>query len=318
MREPAVTLILPVYNEAAQIRAHVYELMEILQRDGIDFAITLVDDGSQDMTWPELCALAEGDTRIRALRFSRNFGKEAAICAGLFETDAPRYLIMDSDLQHPPRYIKAMMAKMDETGCDIVDGVKESRGRESALYKLCARGYYKLLKWVSGMELDHSSDFKLISRKVVETLRRFGEGRLFFRGLVQWVGFTHAEVPFQVDSRTGGKSTFSMKRRLRFAVDSVLAFTSKPLYITVVAAVGFFIGAVILAVQTLFNYFSGRAVSGFTTVILLLLIMGSVLSLSLAVIGAYISRIFDEVKARPTFIISEQAGESGKEDAHDR
>jgi len=307
MHEPAVALIIPVYNEAANIRAHIGELVGVLERDGIGFAITLVDDGSRDMTWPELCALAGEDARIRALRFSRNFGKESAICAGLFETDAPRYLIMDSDLQHPPRYIKAMMAKMDETGCDIVDGVKESRGQEGLVYKICARSYYKLLKWVSGMELDHSSDFKLLNRRAVDTLRRFGEGRLFFRGLVQWVGFTHAEVPFRVDNRTGGKSTFSMKRRLRFAVDSVLAFTSKPLYITVAAAVGFFIGALILGVQTLFNYFSGRAVSGFTTVILLLLIIGSVLSLSLAVIGAYISRIFDEVKARPTFIISDRS-----------
>lgn len=312
MSDKGLAIIIPVYNEGQRIAHNIGQLIQVLEGDGIDFRLTLVDDGSKDTSWLELERLAQADSRISCLRFSRNFGKEAAICAGLRETDAARYLVMDSDLQHPPRYIKDMLAKMDETGADIVDGVKAHRGKESLFYKVCARAYYGLLKWVSGMELDRSSDFKLLDRKVVDALAAFGEGRIFFRGICQWVGFSRAELPFLVDQREGNKSSFSLGRRVRFAIDSVLAFTSKPLYITVVAAIGFFIGAVVMAVQTLYNYFSGHAVSGFTTVILLLLIIGCVLSLSLGVIGAYISRIFEEVKARPTYIISQRKNPDGQ------
>lgn len=309
MSSSPLAIVIPVYNEAGRIAGNVAQIARQLERDGLrDFSFTLVDDGSRDATWLELEQLARDNPRVRCLRFSRNFGKEAAICAGLRETDAQRYLVMDSDLQHPPRYIKPMMDKMDETGADVIDGVKAHRGQEGIIYKICARGFYKVLRWVSGMDLDHSSDFKLLNRKVVDALAQLGEGRIFFRGLCQWVGFQRAELPFEVDDRAGGKSSFSLKRRIRFAIDSVLAFTSKPLYFTVVSAIAFFIGAVILGVQTLFNYFSGRAVSGFTTVILLVLITGSVLSTSLAVIGAYISRIFDEVKARPTYLIAQRLG----------
>lgn len=306
MTNELVAVIIPVYNEEKRIAHNVAEIIRTLEGDGISFRLVLVDDGSKDMTWPQLKRLANADGRVSCLRFSRNFGKEAAICAGLREADAARYAVMDSDLQHPPRYIKQMLDKMDETGADIVDGVKARRGNESRLYRFCARSFYRLLHWVAGMDLDRSSDFKLLSRKVVDTLASFGEGRIFFRGICQWVGFDRAEIPFEVEDREGDTSRFSVRRLFRFAVDSALAFTSKPLYITVVAAAGFSIGAVIMAVQTLYNYFSGRAVSGFTTVILLLLIIGSVLSLSLAAIGAYISRIFEEVKGRPTFIISDR------------
>jgi dolichol-phosphate mannosyltransferase len=274
MKNPTLAVIIPVYNEADAIARNAAVIAETLDAADIDHTLVLVDDGSQDGSWDALRRLCDARPRVRALRFSRNFGKEAAITAGLRAITADRYLVMDSDLQHPPRYIPEMMRVMDDTGADVVDGVKTSRGRESVFYKLCAAAYYGGLRRATGMDLRGSSDFKLLTRPVVEALSRMGEGRIFFRGLSSWVGFRRVAFPFEVESRAGAPSSFSLRRRARFAVDSTLAFTSKPLYITAVAAVGFFIGAVILAVQTLYNYFSGRAVSGFTTVILLLLIIG--------------------------------------------
>ncbi len=309
MNDCALAIVIPVFNEEKCIDRNMRKLISILEGYSIDFRLVLVDDGSHDMSWAAIERLASEDRRVTCLRFSRNFGKEAAICAGLREVNSRRYLVMDSDLQHPPRYIPQMLELMDSTGCDIVDGVKASRGEEGLLYKFFAKGFYRLLKWVSGMELGYSSDFKLLDRKVVDALRGFDEGRIFFRGICQWVGFRSEKLMFDVERREGDKSHFSMRRRVRFAIDSVLSFTSKPLYITVLAAALFFLGALVLGVQTLFNYFSGSAVSGFTTVILLLLLIGSVLSASLAVIGAYISRIFDEVKARPLYIISQRVGD---------
>ncbi len=307
-----LSIIIPAFNEAKTIRQNMAKLVAQLDADEIDFQIMLVDDGSSDSTWLELKALSEADKRISCLRFSRNFGKEAAICAGLKAMEGERFLVMDSDLQHPPRYIKGMMELMDETGADIVDGVKADRGEESLAYKLLARGFYKILEAASGLELNSSSDFKLMGKNVVDAICDFPEGRVFFRGLVDWIGFTKVEFLFNVDRREGDVSRFSTKKLIRFAIDSVLSYTSKPLYITVLASLIFFVCAVVLGVQTLINFFTGTAVSGFTTVILLLLIIGSVLALSLGVIGAYISRIYDEVKGRPRYIVQEIRGSCGR------
>lgn len=299
-----LAVIIPVYNEAKTILDNFEVINRILQQDGVKCAYLFVDDGSKDDTWCKLQDIQQQYKNVLILRFSRNFGKEIAICAGLDHIDAQRYLIMDSDLQHPPRYVKDMLNVMFKESADIVEGVKISRGKETLKYKLISKSFYKFLKSTTGIELDNSSDFKLINRSVVDALRNFNEKSLFFRGLVDWVGFKKVAFPFEVDSRGDGTTRFSTKSLVQLALTAIIAHTSKPLFLIIVSGVVFFVLSIILGIQTLFNFFSGYAVSGFSTVILLLLFTGSMIMLSLGIIGIYLSRIYDEVKGRPRYIIA--------------
>ncbi len=300
-----LTLVIPAYMEQKTLCTNLLAILDQLTADNIDAKLIVVDDGSRDHTWQRLCEFASERSNVGGIRLSRNFGKETAIFAGISQVQTEYCLVMDSDLQHPPRYIKEFLRVADETGADIIEGVKDDRGRESLSYRLFAKGFYRLLKSASGVDLGNSSDFKLLSRKAIDALCQFREGTVFFRGLVNWSGFTTATVPFSVDARQGDSSKFSSRRLLRFAVDSMLAYTSKPVYLTFLFSVLFFIGTLILGVYTLVNYFSGHSVSGFSTLIILILLLGCLILLSLGVIGLYIARIYDEVKRRPRFLVGD-------------
>ncbi len=302
-----LSVVIPIYNEERTIESNIGQINEQLLADGIDAEYILVDDGSTDETWAVLNTLSQEMKQVTCLRFSRNFGKEAAILAGIKEAQGDRCLIMDSDLQHPPRYIKIFMEKMDETGADVVEGVKADRGKQFFFGKLFAGGFYKIFSSLSGIDIKKSSDFKLLNKKVMEVLRDYSERYLFFRGLTEWSGFVHVQIPFPVDERKGDTSKFSVKKLFLLASNSILAYTSKPLYLTVLIGLLFLVCAAILGIQTLINYFSGDAVSGFTTLILLNLIIGSLVLISIGIIGAYIARIYNEIKERPQYIVSERA-----------
>ncbi|MGE5381482.1 MAG: glycosyltransferase family 2 protein [Methylocystaceae bacterium] len=300
-----LAIVIPIYNEAKTLQYNISTIKQTLENDGITASIILIDDGSEDATWLEIGRIIESMDNVYSLRFSRNFGKEAAIFAGLANVNANYYLIMDSDLQHPPRYIKEMLTLALTEQADIVEAVKTNRGKESLFYRFMAKGFYKLLTGVSGLELDNSSDFKLLTRQVVDAIRTFNEGNVFFRGLVDWAGFNKARLLFEVDEREGDTSRFSNARLILMALNATLAYSSKPLYLTVFSGVVFFIISIILTIQTIYNYVIGFSLSGFSTVIILILFTGSMTMLSLGIIGAYISRIYNEVKARPRYIISE-------------
>ncbi len=299
-------IVIPVYNEAAALQKHFEVIQETVSQIGISVEYMLVDDGSSDDTWQVILHLFELHPNVTAMRFARNFGKEMAICAGLDALDAGMYLVMDSDLQHPPALIKDMLALMESSGADIVEGIKSARGGESFLYKLCARGFYKTLHFFTGLSMDNSSDFKLMKGTVVDSIRRFNETDLFFRGLVDWVGFKKEPFPFDVEERENGASSFSFMKLVKLSLDATLAYTSRPLYLTLIAGIAFLIFAIILGVQSLVNYFTGVALSGFSTVILVLLIASSMIMISLGIIGVYVSRIYNEVKRRPKYIVADK------------
>lgn len=301
-----LAIIIPVYNEEKFIEKHIETIFQTVTEFEENLEIVLIDDGSKDKTWESLNKIKNSNNKVTILRLSRNFGKEIAICAGLNGVDAEKYVVMDSDLQHPPRYIKDMIRLMEDKNLDMVEGVKKVRGNESLRYKILAKGFYRLLKATTNLDLDNSSDFKLMSFSVVETIRKFNEKNVFFRGIVDWVGFQKEPFYFEVEDREDGSSRFSTLRLIKLALTAVLSHTSKPLFITLVFGIVFLLLAFLLGLQTLYNYFSSNAVSGFTTVILLLLIIGAMIMLSLGIIGIYISRIYDEVKGRPQYVISER------------
>ena len=304
MKDFLLSIVIPVYNEESQIYSNISVIHDLLTESKIKHELILVDDGSKDSTWPELSRLSDTLHEVRAFRLSRNFGKESALCAGLEHASGDACVIMDSDLQHPPELIVKMIGQWEQ-GYDVVEGVKTSRGKESFINKIGARTFYKLLKQLSGLDLNNASDFKLMDRKVVDAWRQMGERMTFFRGMSAWVGFKRISIPFDVPPRKTGVTKWSVFKLFKLAVNAITSYSSAPLHIVTLIGFLFLIGSFIMGIQTLYMKLSGIAFSGFTTVILLLLIIGSTLMISLGIIGTYIARIFDEVKLRPRYILSE-------------
>lgn len=305
-----ISIIIPVFNEEKQIQKTLDTIRGIMANDSIPFEFILVDDGSKDHSWDVISNLSIAMPGIKGIRLSRNFGKEAALCAGLEASDSDACIIIDADLQHPPEMIPEMIRLWQEEGYEVVEGVKSTRGKESLLNKLGARSFYGILKRLSGFDLDSASDFKLMDRKVVTAWKTMAEHNTFFRGMSAWVGFNRTTLPFVVADRETGKSRWSILHLFKLAVNAITSFSSIPLQFVTFLGMAFLVGSCLLGIQTLYMYFKGIAVSGFTTVILLLLIIGSALMISMGIIGTYIARIFDEVKRRPRYLVSKRINQS--------
>ena len=308
MSDYTISVLIPVYNEGEEINKNVKIVHDILVRNNINHEFVLIDDGSSDDTWKHIQRTASELPQVRAARFSRNFGKEAALCAGIDLVRGDACVIMDADLQHPPEHIPEMVRLWREEGYEVVEGVKASRGDERLVNKLGAKLFYNMMEKLSGFDLQGASDFKLLDAKVVNACRKLGERNTFFRGIASWVGFKKKEISFVVAERTAGGSKWSLFKLFKLSINAITAFTSIPLQMVTFMGVIFLVCSVLLGLQTLVWYFSGMAVSGFTTVILLLLVIGSTLMISLGIIGTYIARIFDEVKGRPRYLISDTIG----------
>ena len=298
-----ISIVIPVYNEANTLTKSLPEIGNFVRSTGLSYEIIVIDDGSRDGTWDILHTISHTDQEIKAIKLSRNFGKESAIAAGLEFASGSAVIIMDGDLQHPPEIIPEMIRLWKEEGFDIVEAVKADRGSERISSKIGAKLFYWLMKHLSELDLDNSSDFKLLDRKVVNAHNRLPESSRFFRGIVSWLGFKKTQIPFSVKDRISGRSRWSIFRLVKLAIQASTSFSSLPLHIITILGLVTFAISVILGVQTLYMKFSGSAVSGFTTVIILLLSIGSVLMISLGIIGIYIGRIFEEVKGRPRFVI---------------
>ncbi len=305
-----ISLLIPFYNEEKQIPATLDVVIPIMAATGLDFELVLVDDGSRDQTWTVIERAARADPRIRGLRFSRNFGKEAAICAALDAADGDAVILMDGDLQHPPQHIPEMI-RLWQSGYDIVEGIKVTRGKESLASRLNAQVFYGLFRWFSGYDLRNASDFKLLDRRVVEEWKGLPEHDTFFRGLSAWLGFRRVTFAFEVAARESGGSKWSLFKLAALSINAITGFSAMPLQFITISGLILLIGSMALALQTLIHWFNGTAASGFTTVILLQLLIGGAIMISLGLIGIYIARIFTEVKGRPRYIIAARAGMSG-------
>ena len=297
-----LSIILPAYNEKQNIERTAKTLSGILEKEGIPFELLFISDGSVDGTYEEICRLAELDSRVRGAEFSRNFGKEAAIFAGLELALGDGCIVMDCDLQHPPEVIPEMY-RLWQDGYEVVEGIKKSRGKESILHGMSAGLFYGIMSRMMRMDMRSSSDFKLLDRKVVNVLLGLGERNTFFRALSFWAGFRAAKVESEVQERAFGSSKWSFRSLVRYAVSNVTSFSTIPLQMVTVMGMVSIIFSVILALQTLVKYLTGTAVEGFTTVILLILIIGGFIMISLGIIGHYLARIYEEVKGRPRYII---------------
>ena len=302
--ESILSLVIPAYQEGSHIKSSIGTIEKILIDNKIPYEFVIVDDGSKDNTWEELKSLANANDKITAIRLSRNFGKEAALCAGLEYATGDMILVMDADLQDPPELIPQMVRAWRDEGYDVVDGIKNSRGRENPFYHAFAKIFYYILLKTADIDLENASDFKLMDRKVIEAWKQLPEKTTFFRGMTSWVGFERKQIRFDVAQRVKGRTKWSAYRLLRLAVNAITSFTSVPLHCITILGVIIFLGTIILGAQTLYMKLSGKALDGFTTVILLQLLIGSSIMISLGMIGIYLTKIYNEVKGRPRYLVS--------------
>ena len=298
-----LSIVLPAYNEEQNIANTVKVLSGILEQNEIDYELVFISDGSRDGTYAEIVKAAAENPRVKGAEFSRNFGKEAGIFAGLELASGDAVIVMDCDLQHPPQMIPQMW-KLWQDGVEVVEGVKSDRGKESLGYKLSAGLFYRIMSRLIKIDMSASSDFKLLDRKVVDVLLALPERNTFFRALSFWAGFRTESLPYEVQERQFGKSKWSFWSLMKYAISNVTSFSTLPLQLVTVMGMISILFSVVLAIQTLVRFLMGNSLGGFTTVILLILIIGGFLMLSLGIIGHYIARIYEEVKGRPKYIIS--------------
>lgn len=297
-----LSVVIPAYNEEEIIPKTAKTIDTILNDAGIDHELLFINDGSKDKTWERIEEQASLIPSVKGVCFSRNFGKESAVFAGIAEANGDCCVVIDCDLQHPPEKIVEMY-RLWEQGYEIVEGVKTSRGRESGMHKFAAKAFYSIMSDAVGFDMSRASDFKLLDRKAINVLINMNEKNAFFRALSSWVGFKQTEVEYEVREREAGTSKWSTKSLIKYAVTNITSFTSAPMQIVTIMGMFVFVFGLLVSIEALVQYFRGTAREGFTTVIILQCFTCSVIMMGLGVIGFYISKIYDEVKGRPRYII---------------
>ena len=297
-----LSVIIPAYNEEKCIRRAYYEINSLLLENGIESEFVFIDDGSCDQTYDVINGLSLETENVVGLHFSRNFGKESAISAGLSAVSGDCAVVIDCDLQHPPEKIVEMY-RLWEEGYEIVEGIKKERGREKKMHGIGAKLFYSTISRMAGFDMANSSDFKLLDRKVIDVLNKMPE-RGFFRAISYWVGYNKTTVEYDVKERVDGESKWSTMGLIKYAVSNISSYSTAPMQTVTVLGFIMLIISVIFGVWALIDKISGRALEGMTTVIIITIFIGSIIMISLGIIGYYIARIYEEIKGRPKYIIS--------------
>lgn len=309
MGREKLSVVMPAFNEEAGIARSVSRVKDVLTDINLQWEIIVVDDGSSDTTFDKICELAKLDSRVVGVRLTRNFGKEAALLAGLRMTKGDAAVTIDSDLQHPPELIKQMVAEW-RNGAKIVHGVKRSRKSDSRMVQFRARVFNKLMRMTTGLNLYQTSDFKLLDRAAIQAIAEWLPERMrFYRGLAAWAGFRAAHVHFEVAERRDGQSKWTIVQLFGLAVTAYTSFSALPLRIVTILGILTLVLGIAVGGDAFYSWTQGRAVSGFATIVITLLILGSFAMISLGIIGEYIARIYEEVKKRPIFLIEASTSE---------
>lgn len=298
-----VSVVVPCFNEEDNILLFYKELKkELVKIKNISYEIIFVDDGSIDNTLMNICKIKKSNNNIKCISFSKNFGKEAALFAGLKYSEGDCVITMDSDLQHPPKYIKNMY-ELWLQGYEVVKGIKKDRKKEGFFNVFFSKIYNRIFKTFSDEDINNSSDFNLLDRVVVDSLNAITENNSFYRGLTYWVGFNSVDFYFEVDIRATNKSKWSFEKKLIYGTKNLLSFTYKPLYLIFAFGIFMLLLGIGLGIETFITYFKGETPSGYSTIIIFLILLSSFIFIVLGILGLYISQIYDEVKRRPKYII---------------
>ena len=309
-QQPLLSVVIPCFNESEVIAETARRLLaqaDALTEVGTE--LIFVDDGSRDDTCAQIKALAAGDARIKLLSFARNFGHQIAVTAGIEAAAGDAVVLIDADLQDPPELIPRMLALWRE-GNDVVYGTRTEREGESAFKRGTAKAFYRLLNRLSDIPIPlDTGDFRLMSRRVVDTLRAMPERDRFVRGMVSWVGFRQTALPYRRAERFAGQTKYPLRKMLRFAADGLLSFSTKPLQLAIAlgaaASALAFAGIVYALVVRLFTQ---RWVEGWAGLFIAVLFIGGVQLVTLGILGEYVGRIYHEVKRRPLYVVGETVG----------
>jgi polyisoprenyl-phosphate glycosyltransferase len=308
----ALSVVVPCYNEAGVLR-QLHERLTDACKEVVhdDFQIVLVDDGSSDTTWILINEIAEQNPRVLGISLSRNYGHQLALAAGLSWCCGDRVLVIDADLQDPPELLGTMMSLMDE-GADVVFGQRSSRLGETRFKQTTASLFYRLLTRLTDVPISRDSgDFRLMSRRVVDLVNAMPEQHRFIRGMVSWVGFRQVPLLYQRKERLAGDTKYPFKRMLNFAIDAITGFSVTPLRIASGFGILFGLAGMAGLVYALGSWLAGVTVAGWTSVVIIMLILGSTQLLVLGIMGEYLGRLYMESKHRPLFIIDQVIGQPG-------
>ncbi len=305
--DPALSVVLPVYNEEAGLQSLYDRLTTVLHAASMPYELIFVNDGSRDRSWQAILDLGTRDRAVRGINLSRNFGHQIAITAGVDLSRGAVVVVMDSDLQDPPELIPELYRRHRE-GFDVVYAQRRTREGETWFKRTTAKVFYRLIRRMTTIDIPvDTGDFRLMSRRVVNDLKRLQEKNRFIRGLVTWVGYNQTAVLYDRDRRYGGHTKFSVPKMMKFALDGITGFSSQPLRLASHAGLLFAAGSLVLMVFFMaYKLAGGRGIiPGWTSLIVAVLFLGGLQLLAVGILGEYIGRIYEEVKHRPLYLVKE-------------
>jgi polyisoprenyl-phosphate glycosyltransferase len=305
---PTLSIVIPAYNEENNLLPIYREIISHLDGIKYPFEIIFVDDGSSDNTWNTIMSLHNTDSRVKGIQFSRNFGHQYALYAGLKCANGEAVVCMDADLQHPPEVIPNLIAEW-EKGFKIVHTVRLDTENLSIFKKLTSKLYYKIFSLLTGVKIESGmADFRLLDRQALDSVLQFSEEGLFLRGIVQWIGYPSSCVTFQCRERFSGNSKYNLRRMLRFALSGVTSFSIIPLRIGILLGIITSLFSFYLIVTTIYSHYQGLTVPGWTTTVTVMSLMFGILFILLGLVGEYIGRILIEVRGRPRYLMNNSIG----------
>jgi len=308
-----LSIVVPCYNEEgclAELHARLSKTAGAAVGDG--YEIVLVNDGSRDRSWELMRALADADPHLVAINLSRNHGHQLALTAGLDLCAGERVLIIDADLQDPPELLADMLARMDAEGADVVYAVRRARAGETAFKRGTAKLFYRMLSRLAEIDIPlDTGDFRLMSRRALDALLSLPEQARFIRGMVAWVGFRQVPIAYDRAERHAGRTNYPLGRMMRLALDAVTGFSTAPLRLASHVGLWLVAASMLLLVYIAVGFFTGSAIQGWTSLMLVVVALGAVQMFVLGMIGEYLGRLYIEAKRRPLYIVSEIAGHAG-------
>ena len=305
-----LSIVVPCFNEEACLgRLHERLTASARKAAGDDYEIVLVNDGSSDRSWEIMRGLSASDPHLVAINLSRNHGHQLALTAGLDLCRGQLILVIDADLQDPPELLPDMIQTMEREGADVVYGVRKSRAGETAFKRATAHGFYRLLANATDVDIPlDAGDFRLMSRRALDVLLAMPEQARFIRGMVAWIGFRQVPILYDRDERFAGETKYPLSKMIRFAIDALTGFSSAPLKLASHAGLALSAGSVLIVLYILVGWMDGRSIPGWTSLMLVVVVLGAVQMFVLALMGEYIGRLYNEAKGRPLYIVQEIAG----------
>ncbi|MFY7732493.1 MAG: glycosyltransferase family 2 protein [Bacteroidia bacterium] len=302
-----LTIIIPCYNEELLIEKTYQRVNNVLEKlANYESNIIFINDGSKDKTAEKLNIIANQNSNVKIIHFSRNFGHQAAVTAGINNTETDLAIIIDADLQDPPELFSEMLDLYNSSNCNAIYCVRKTRKGETLFKKITAKYFYKLMDKLSEVPIPlDTGDFRLIDKNIINEFKKLGEKNKFVRGLISWIGFVQIPFYYERDERQEGETKYPLKKMIRFALNGIMYFSKKPLKLAI--QIGFFstIIALALLIYILYGYFfSNKAVAGWASTLTIVIFFGGIQLLTIGLVAQYIANIFDEVKGRPDYIIA--------------